>query len=160
MRWLGGCLMAVLCVACEREPAIVVRFDSVDQGVVQARRDLASPPVIADAAVSRDASIPPDLAASGKSKANGCANTSDCVLVEDGCCSCANGGRLKAVLKRDEPRLAAARKKACAETVCTMMVSTDPSCGQRVDCVAGECVMRPARADELRKLVPLKNDAQ
>jgi hypothetical protein len=30
--------------------------------------------------------------------------------------------------------------------MCTMMLSTDPTCGQEADCVNGACVMVPKKA--------------
>ena len=37
------------------------------------------------------------------------------------------------------------RAERCKTTMCTMMLSTDPTCGQRPDCVDGQCVMVPAK---------------
>jgi hypothetical protein len=153
MKSAGLLIVALLAVACEREPAIVVRFDAVDQGTV-VRRDLATASPTADAAIKPAADLAVSAAPVMKAKAEACASDADCVLVPDGCCGCANGGKLKAAHKHDQARLEAAQKKTCADTMCTMMVSTDPSCGQRPSCVSGECRLRAARPEEMKKLPP------
>jgi hypothetical protein len=135
---------ALAAAGCEREPAIVVRFDA---------RDLAGP----DAGKPKDASAPIKLAnddagvvhdASKLPLGPACKVEADCTLIVDGCCDCANGGKLAPALKRDETKLTKAHQAACKNTMCTMMVSTDKSCGSRPACVDGHCALRPARADE------------
>jgi hypothetical protein len=61
------------------------------------------------------------------------------------CCDCANGGRQHAVPKKQLAKVKAERAKRCKNAMCTMMLSTDPTCGQQADCVAGECVMVPKK---------------
>ncbi len=73
-----------------------------------------------------------------------CKLDADCVIVPDGCCGCANGGKQRGAAKKDEAALRAAQRTACKDVMCTMMVSTDPSCGKRATCLAGSarCAMR------------------
>ncbi len=143
-------LATVLFGGCEREPVIVVRFDPADQrpATRAVQRDLATAGVV-DAATTFDAATVAVAPPAAKAQ---CKTDGDCVLVSDGCCGCANGGKLKTALKREEAKLIAAQKKSCADTMCTMVVSSDPSCGKRVGCVEGVCAMRDARPDEIRKL--------
>jgi len=151
--FLSLCLFAG---ACEREPAIVIRFDPVDLSGrdLQKARDLAT---------ARDAATPTDLALQPTAKiapvfgagAMRCHAEKDCVIVPDGCCGCANGGKQAAALQRDEKSLRATQRAQCKDVMCTMMVSNDPTCGKRAACVEGSCAMRDAGPSEKpRKLRP------
>jgi hypothetical protein len=135
---------ALAVAGCEREPAIVVRFDTLD---------LAGP----DAGKPNDASAPAKLAnddagavhdAGKRALGPACKVEAECTLIVDGCCDCANGGKLAPALKREETKLNLAHRAACKDAMCTMMVSTDKSCGSRPACVDGHCALRPARPDE------------
>jgi hypothetical protein len=147
--------MVAVALGCEREPAIVVRFDPADLAGrdLSRARDLGA----TDAATGAASGAPRDAGASAAAKklapAMACATDADCVLVTDGCCDCANGGKQRAVPKR-APRPAA--DPACKEVMCTMMMSTDPSCGKRAACLEHACAMREARPDELPRHLPLK----
>jgi hypothetical protein len=57
------------------------------------------------------------------------------------CCDCANGGRQHAIAKAQQAASKAARTKRCKGVMCTLMLSVDPTCGKRPDCVEGQCVM-------------------
>jgi len=134
---------SLLLLACQREPAIVVRFAPPD-GAVAPRADLAH---------AEDAAIHVDAAKAAK-KPDGkrvdhaeCKVDDDCTLVPEACCDCANGGKLVAMTKTAAAQRA---KKDCKNVMCTMMISTDPTCGSRPACLAGTCGMREARADEKR----------
>ena len=124
-------IASLLLFACHREPAIVVRFDPPDA----AQRPIADAAVKVDAAELRverteggegeakDAKAVLDTLAAPHAKPE-CKADGDCVLVPDGCCDCANGGKLVAVTKA----AAAHRpKKDCKDVMCTMMISTDPT---------------------------------
>jgi hypothetical protein len=135
--------------ACEREPAIVVRFDP---------RDLAGH----DAGKSADASLPRTLANEDAGQrvdklaiGPACKAEADCTLVPSGCCDCANGSQLLPARRRDEAKLVKAKHAACKDTMCTMMVSTDKLCGWRPACVDGHCAARHARPDEEKPSVKL-----
>jgi hypothetical protein len=76
-----------------------------------------------------------------------CKSDKDCVLVADDCCSCAEGGKQRAIPKKQKDAYEKERKKRCGDTACTEMVSTDPSCSQRPFCGAGICELGDAPAD-------------
>jgi hypothetical protein len=68
-----------------------------------------------------------------------CRTDKDCVSVQDDCCPCSQGGKQHAIPKKQRDVYERDLKKRCAGTVCTDMVSTDPSCSQRPFCGAGIC---------------------
>jgi hypothetical protein len=76
-----------------------------------------------------------------------CRADADCVLVPDDCCSCNQGGKQRAIPKKQKDAYEKERKKRCGDTACTEMVSTDPSCAQRPFCGAGICELGDAPAD-------------
>jgi hypothetical protein len=71
--------------------------------------------------------------------ASECKVDSDCVAVPDDCCSCNEGGKQRAILRKDQAAYEKDRKKRCAETMCTEVMSQDPSCSQKPFCGAGIC---------------------
>jgi hypothetical protein len=85
------------------------------------------------------------VAAKGKGKGKAPASTddckkdSDCVVVIDDCCSCAQGGKQRAIPKKQKDAYEKERKKRCADTACTEMMSTDPTCTQEAFCGVGIC---------------------
>ncbi len=115
-------LAALLMAGCKEEPSIVIKFEPNDlSGKAAAKveaRDAA--PVVA---------------------ANECKSASDCVAVNEDCCNCANGG--KQVAMAIAASIAHGKQLAarCKDTVCTAMMSNDPSCAKGPDCVAGKCVL-------------------
>jgi hypothetical protein len=119
-------LCFVLClVGCEREPAIVIRFEPQDL----AGRDLSRPQDLAGIRV--DAARPAD---NGKE----CQKDADCVVVADDCCDCKNGGRQHAQHKA----LPKPSRAGCADVLCTAMMSPDASCGKKPACVAHACILK------------------
>jgi hypothetical protein len=68
-----------------------------------------------------------------------CKADRDCVAVPEDCCPCSQGGKQRAIPKKQKDAYEKERKKRCAETACTEMVSTDPSCAQQPFCGAGIC---------------------
>ena len=79
-----------------------------------------------------------------------CKTDKDCVLVPDDCCPCSEGGKQRAVPRKEKESYEKDRKKRCADTACTEAVSTDPSCTQTPFCGAGICELggdAPAAAD-------------
>src|SRR5579862_9041722 len=68
-----------------------------------------------------------------------CKTDKDCVLVADDCCPCSQGGKQRAIPKKEKDSYEKDRKKRCADTACTEQVSTDPSCSQKPFCGAGIC---------------------
>lgn len=77
--------------------------------------------------------------ASRKADTADCKVDRDCVLVVDDCCPCNQGGKQRAIPKKDKATYEKDRKKRCAGTVCTEMMSDDPSCTQVPFCGAGIC---------------------
>ncbi len=68
-----------------------------------------------------------------------CKTDKDCVLVPEDCCPCSEGGKQRAIPKKDKQSYEKDRKKRCADTACTEAVSTDPTCSQSAFCGAGIC---------------------
>jgi hypothetical protein len=129
------CMMLAFGFAgCHEEPTIVIKFEPNDATV---KPDQARP-----ADMSRAADMTPAKAAAPKHE---CKRAADCAVEPLDCCDCANGGRQHSVAKKDLAKLKVARAKKCKDQMCTMMLSTDPTCGQEADCVNGECVMVPKK---------------
>jgi hypothetical protein len=125
---------ALLCLSfggCREEPTIVIKFEANDLAPPVRIADLSAP---ADVGVAKKPATP---------KTNECASARDCVVEPTDCCDCANGGKQHAIARKDAAVATAARARRCQHTVCTMMFSTDPTCGQRADCVRGACVLVP-----------------
>jgi hypothetical protein len=133
---------------CREEPTIVIKFEPNDMSGGK-RADLGT--VATAAAKPADlGAAPADLAVAAKKGPAGktqkgaaaeCKVAADCVIEPIECCDCANGGKQHVVTKKVAVATRAARAAKCKTAVCTMMLSTDPSCGQRADCVDGACVM-------------------
>ena len=68
-----------------------------------------------------------------------CKTDHDCVIVADDCCPCSEGGKARAIPKKQKETYEKDRKKRCAETACTQMMSDDLSCTQVPFCGAGIC---------------------
>lgn len=131
-------VLAFLAVGCREEPTIVIKFEPNDLAGRAKPADLAAAPPAADmAAVTVEKK-------KGKAAAE-CKVAADCVVEPLDCCDCANGGKQHAIAKKAAAAAKAARAERCKTTMCTMMLSTDPSCGQRAGCVDGQCVMVAAK---------------
>jgi hypothetical protein len=137
-----GLAAALFAVACREEPTIVIKFEPNDLASAA-----APAPKLADLGTRAAAAATPDLGLAKKpvpgkkTAAAECKVAADCVVEPADCCDCANGGRQHAIPKKQAAASKAARAERCKTAVCTMMMSTDPSCGQRADCVDGACVM-------------------
>ncbi len=68
-----------------------------------------------------------------------CKIDTDCVLVPDDCCTCEQGGKQRAIPKKQKDTYEKDRRKRCAKTECIEMMSQDPSCSQHALCGAGIC---------------------
>ena len=90
---------------------------------------------------SSGADAPPAAAAPTTGGASACVAQADCVLVQEGCCACSEGGRRIALLATRRAAYESARR--CDEVMCAQAVSADPSCapGASARCVAGRCVV-------------------
>jgi hypothetical protein len=141
------CLVVSGIAACQREPAIVIRFEPADL----AGKDLAKPHDLAPRDLSsRDAAV---AEAKKETAKTACKVDADCVLFTDDCCDCANGGKQHAIAKNDVAAHRAKREASCKDVMCSMMVANDPTCAKRPACVAGACAMRDARPDEIKRRV-------
>lgn len=76
-----------------------------------------------------------------------CKVDSDCVLVADDCCPCSEGGKQRAIPKKEKDAYEKDRRKRCADTACTEQISTDPSCSQKAFCGAGICELGDSGGD-------------
>ena len=129
-------------VGCREEPTIVIKFEPNDMAKVARPADMT----VAAAAKPADLAVAAaPTAEKKKGKAAECKVAADCVLEPLDCCDCANGGKQHAIAKKAAAAAKAARAERCKAQMCTMMLSTDPSCGQRADCVDGACVMAAAK---------------
>jgi hypothetical protein len=137
---LALCLLAILsalagCNGCHEEPTIVIRFEPSDADVkLQVLRPTPSP------SPTPTPSPSPGATASKPGKKE-CKVAADCAVMPEDCCDCANGGRQHAIAKVKVAAAKASREAHCKHAMCTMMISTDPTCGMRADCVAGQCTM-------------------
>lgn len=154
---------------CHEEPPIVVKFQPNDlagqAAQPTAHADAAPPATVKDAS---PAQAPGDAATAEAAEAHKprgkaeCHVAADCTVAAVDCCDCANGGKQQAVPKHELKHLEAARKKRCKGAMCTMMLSVDPTCGKRADCVEGRCVLveksggaKPGSLEEKLKTRPM-----
>jgi hypothetical protein len=89
-------------------------------------------------------------AGKGKAAATGsadCKTDADCVVVTDDCCPCSEGGKQRAIPKKERAAYEKDRHKRCQGTMCTEAISQDPSCSQRAMCGAGICELGEPAAD-------------
>jgi hypothetical protein len=121
------------CNGCHEEPTIVIRFEPNDGDVRLSPSPSPSP-------LPRPSPTPSPVAPKHAAKKE-CKAAADCVVEPEDCCDCANGGRQHAIAKANAAAAKAARATHCQHMMCTMMLSLDPTCGMRADCVEGECVM-------------------
>jgi len=124
-------LVTTGCSSCHEEPTIVIRFEPSDGDVRPARKPSPTP----------TPTPTPSAAAAPAKPMHECKAASDCIVVPEECCDCANGGKQHAIPKVKVAADKSARAKKCKQVMCTMMASTDPTCGMRPDCVSGACVM-------------------
>jgi hypothetical protein len=125
------------CSGCHEEPTIVIRFEPTDADVKPSPAVVIASPSPTPATPSPGpAHVPPVKHAKKECKVD-----ADCAVVPDDCCDCANGGRQQAIPKKQVATHQAERGKRCGKVMCTMMFSTDPTCGMRAACAAGQCTM-------------------
>jgi hypothetical protein len=132
-------VVLIAAAACQREPAVIIRFDASDM----AGRDLAK---AADLTLPQGGAIdlagaPAAEAKKAEAKGPACKVDADCAAITDGCCDCANGGKLRVVAKKEEAKLVKAQRAGCKDVMCTMAVSNDPTCDKRAACVDGACTL-------------------
>ena len=66
-----------------------------------------------------------------------CGLDTDCVVVQNGCCDCANGGKDIAINKLQLQKFKA--RFNCDQIMCTMMAAAEPCGSGVVSCVANKC---------------------
>lgn len=120
------------CSGCHEEPTIVIRFEPSDADVKMH--------VVTPSPTPSPTPTPSPVVTSKPGKKE-CKVAADCVVLPEDCCDCANGGKQHAIAKSKLAAAKADRAAHCKHTMCTMMISTDPTCGMRADCVAGQCGM-------------------
>jgi hypothetical protein len=76
-----------------------------------------------------------------------CKTDADCVAVDDDCCSCNEGGKRRAIPKKQRAAYEKELRKRCQGTMCTEVMSQDATCSQRATCNAGICELGDAPAD-------------
>jgi hypothetical protein len=121
------------CNGCHEEPTIIIRFEPTDADVKPSPVAVTAP---APTPTPAPRVLPPVKHAKKECKAD-----TDCEVVPEDCCDCANGGRQQALPKSRVAAFKAERGKRCGKVMCTMMFSTDPTCGMRAQCQSGQCVM-------------------
>jgi hypothetical protein len=75
-----------------------------------------------------------------------CKKDADCVAVVDDCCPCSEGGKQRAIPKKDQSAYEKDRRKRCEGTACTEVMSQDATCSQKAFCAAGICELGDAPA--------------
>ena len=66
-----------------------------------------------------------------------CGLDTDCVVVQNGCCDCANGGEDIAINKLYLDKFKA--RFSCEQIMCTMMAAVPPCGSGLVSCVSNSC---------------------
>jgi hypothetical protein len=134
-------MVATGCNGCHEEPTIVIRFEPTDADV-KPPSPIGIPSPMATPTPSPSSLGGAPLGGSPKKSAKKeCKAATDCVVVPEECCDCANGGKQHAIPKAELAAAKASRAVKCKHAMCTMMFSTDPTCGMRADCVSGQCAM-------------------
>ena len=89
-----------------------------------------------------------------------CKADRDCVIVADDCCPCSQGGKARAIPKKQLDTYEKDRKKRCAHTACTEMMSDDPSCSQVPFCGVGICELGDPPGSEPKSSDAPKGDSK
>jgi hypothetical protein len=70
-----------------------------------------------------------------------CQQDTDCMLVTDGCCSCSEGGKQRALPRKARDAYEKKRQAICKSTMCPQIMSEDQSCLGRAICKEKVCVL-------------------
>src|SRR6185369_17222980 len=126
----------------------VMKNASIRTGAIRATSGLV---VAAAAALAVIASVAAAGATAAETRARGkkpdaaaaaCKRDADCVLVPVDCCPCSAGGQQRALPAKEKAAYERERQGRCADTMCTAMMSTDPSCeATKAVCKAGACAL-------------------
>ncbi len=120
-------VVALGLIACKREPTIVIRFEPLDLGGAQN-------------AMRANPTAAPQAMRPSEGSAE-CKTVDDCAFESVDCCDCAHGGARRAASKISVAKTGRARADKCKDTMCTAMMSNDPSCSARLSCAAGRCTL-------------------
>ena len=85
-------------------------------------------------------------ARAAKAETVDCKKDADCVAVVDDCCPCSEGGKQRAIPKKEKATYEKDRQKRCAGTACTEVMSQDTTCAEKPFCAAGICELGEAAA--------------
>jgi hypothetical protein len=136
--------LVLLSTGCREEPPIIVKFEPSDLAAALPRAGAAvdaavRSAIVVDAGPAAVAVVDAGVEKKPAAAAGECKVAADCSVVPVDCCDCANGGKQQAMAKAQVAKFNAAREKRCKNAMCTMMFSTDPTCGKRAECVGGRC---------------------
>jgi hypothetical protein len=137
-------VMWVAC-ACREEPTIVIKFEPADLAQTAAKDGGAAASAAKDGGAAASAAKDGGAAATHAAPGHECKVAADCIVEPAECCDCANGGKQHAIAKKRAAASKAERAKKCKGVMCTMMLSTDPTCGQTAACIDGRCAMAPRK---------------
>jgi hypothetical protein len=70
-----------------------------------------------------------------------CNADADCIAVSAGCCGCTAGGMNTPINSKYESAWRRALAQRCVDIVCPAVMSDDPSCHSKPQCVDGQCVL-------------------
>ena len=134
----------MLSAGCREEPTIVIKFEPNDMGgkvAAAAAGDLATA-AAAPVAAADLGTVEKTADKDAAKKAGGeCKAAADCVVEPPSAATAPTVASSTRSARRQAAAGKAAHAAKCKTTMCTMMLSTDPSCGMRADCVDGACVM-------------------
>jgi hypothetical protein len=142
MRFVPFVMLAIVVGACKQEPTIVIKFEP---------NDLSGPAGLAGKSTAAPATdgggggvvhaAPPAKPADAE-----CKTAADCAAVDEDCCNCSSGGKRVVMAVQKALAHSTALAKRCKGTVCTAMMSNDPSCTKVADCVEGKCALVEPKA--------------
>ena len=130
-------VVGILGAGCHEEPTIIIRFEPTDADVKPSSSARAPSPTPTPTPTPAPKIVPPVKHAKKECKVD-----ADCEVVPEDCCDCANGGRQQSIPKSHVAAFKKERGKRCGKVMCTMMFSTDPTCGMRAQCLSGQCELK------------------
>lgn len=71
-----------------------------------------------------------------------CKSDDDCTLIKADCCGCSQGGKQIAIPRAEISARQAKLMAECKGIFCAQVMSPDPSCKLKAQCVDGRCQLR------------------
>ncbi len=71
-----------------------------------------------------------------------CANDSDCIAAQNGCCGCTAGGSNTAINKNYLNEWNKDIADVCTNILCPQVISSDTSCFAEPKCIKGKCTLQ------------------